>query len=505
MGQVSRIETAMGSIAEDTRWMDATGQAALVARGDVSAVELVDGAITRIEATNEPLNAIALEWFDTVDGAARAVPRGLPFGGVPTLLKDLSVHEAGRVLTNGNRVLRAAQPISSFDSELTLRFRRAGLVTLGRSTTSEMGSLPVTETAAYGVTRNPWSTIHTPGGSSGGAAASVASGMVPVAHASDGGGSIRIPASCCGLVGLKPSQGRISMAPDRPESILPVEFVVTRSVRDTAALLDAVAGPAIGDSVIAPAPLRPFADEVGADPGRLRIGLLDHRPGGAPIHTDCVAAVAETAARLEGLGHDVEPAWPSSLDSRSFDQQFFVLWATSRAVSLARLGSMIGRALTEDEVEGHNWAMAQFAKVLDAVAYAEALMAVSDFRRSTLSWWAGGYDLLLTPTLAQPPVRIGAMEPPADNPLQAMVYAGDFTGFTGQFNLTGQPAISVPGCWNEAGLPIGIQLVAAYGREDVLLQVASQMETAFPWNDLHPVEAMSPRQPGDIAPGHPAV
>src|SRR6187431_2931282 len=261
----------MGSRADDTRWMDATEQAALVRSGQVSPTELLEAAIERIESIDPHLNAVVIRWFDEARAtAAGPLPDG-PFRGVPFLLKDLWAAYAGQPLTNGNRALKDALAPSPADTTLVGRFRNAGLVTAGRTNSPEFGSLPTTEPEAWGPTRNPWNTDHSPGGSSGGAAAAVSSGMVPIAHASDGGGSIRIPASCCGLVGLKPSQGRITSGPARDESGLGVEHCVSRTVRDTAALLDATHGPGVGDTVIAPAPSRPYLAEVGAEPGRLRI------------------------------------------------------------------------------------------------------------------------------------------------------------------------------------------------------------------------------------------
>ncbi len=260
--------SAMGSLADDTRWMDATEQAELVAKGEFTPVELLDAAVERIERDDAAINAVVLRWFDRARevAASAELPDG-PFRGVPFLLKDLFASMAGTPLTNGNKALAAAPPVSAIDTTLVSRHRVAGFVIAGRTNSPELGSLPVTEPEAYGPTRNPWNLDHTPGGSSGGSAAAVAAGMVPIAHASDGGGSIRIPASCCGLVGLKVSQGRISMGPLRAESGLGVEHCVSRTVRDTARLLDATHGPGVGDTVSAPPPVRPYADEVGADPG----------------------------------------------------------------------------------------------------------------------------------------------------------------------------------------------------------------------------------------------
>ncbi|MFW2333808.1 amidase [Ilumatobacter sp.] len=477
----------MGTIAEDTRWMDATMQAELVAAGEVTPRELVDAAIERIERLDDPINAVVVRWFEHAQAVANGeLPDG-PFRGVPFLLKDLYAHYEGQVLTNGNVALRDAQPVSSDDTTLVSRFRAAGLVTLGRTNSPELGSVPVTEPVAYGPTRNPWDTDRTPGGSSGGAAAAVAAGMVPIAHASDGGGSIRIPASCCGLVGLKTSQGRITLGPHRTESGLSVELCVSRSVRDTARLLDAVHGPGVGDAVIAPAPARPYADEVDAEPGRLRIGLLDHHPRGGALHDDCVEGVRGAASLLESLGHDVDAGFPAPLADESFTPRFMSIWATMMLAGLDVYADAIGRPLTEEEVEPVNWAQAQFASGMSAIDYANSLAAVAEYRRATQQWWADGWDLLLTPTLAEPPVRVGELDPTPDDPVAGMRRAAEWVPFTPPFNTTGQPAINVPLHWNADGLPIGVQLVAAYGREDVLIQVASQLEAASPWAGRRPM------------------
>jgi len=475
----------MSSRAEQTRWLDATAQAELVSSGDASSVELVGAAIERIEALDGPLNAVVVRWFDDALARAAEIDAGSsqaatgPFAGVPTLLKDLWAHSVGHPMTNGNVALRDAMPISTHDSTLVARFRSAGLVSLGRTNSPELGSLPVTEPLSFGPTRNPWSTDHTPGGSSGGAAAAVAAGMVPIANASDGGGSIRIPASCCGLVGLKTSSGRITMGPERDESGPGVGFAVSRSMRDTASLLDAVHGPGVGDNVIAPAPSRPYIDEVGADPGALRVGLLDHHPHGLPVHAECVEAARLAGRLLEGLGHSVEPEHPAMLDDTEFSARFMAMWATNMAGGIATLGATIGRDLTADEVEPVNWAMGQFAQNLTATQYASALAAVSEFRRSVRAWWeVDGWDLLVTPTLSEPPTRIGEHDATPDDPMAGMKRAADFVGFTPPFNTSGQPAISVPLHVTPEGLPVGVQIVAGYGREDLLIQVASQLEAA---------------------------
>ncbi len=473
-GMTDTDSPALSGIAAQTRWLDATAQAALVADGEVTARELVEAAVERIEVLDGPLNAVVVKWYDDARSAADGVDEqraaGEPlaaFAGVPTLLKDLWAESAGHPQTNGNVALKDAMPVSDHDSNLVARFRDAGLITLGRTNSPELGSLPVTEPLSFGPTRNPWSTDHTPGGSSGGAAASVAAGMVPIANASDGGGSIRIPASCCGLIGLKTSQGRISLGPDRDESGLSVTFAVSRSMRDTARLLDLVAGPGVGDNVIAPTPIRRFADEVGADPGRLRIGLLARHPLGNRLDPECAAAATGAAKLLEGLGHHVEGAHPAVLEDAGFSARFMAIWATNMSLGIKRCGELAGHELTADEVEPVNWAMSEFAS---------ALAAINEYRRKLQGWWADGWDLLLSPTLSEPPVGIGEHDAAPDDPMAGMKRAADFVSFTPPFNTSGQPAISLPTHVTPDGRPVGVQLAAAYGREDVLIRVASQLE-----------------------------
>jgi amidase len=480
----------MTSFADDTRWLDATDQAGLVARGEVTPLELLDAAIERIEAIDPQLNAVVIRWFDHARELAADVPAG-PFRGVPFLLKDLWAHFAGQTLSNGSVALRAAAPLSAADTTLVARSRAAGLVIAGRTNSPEFGSLPTTEPVAWGPTRNPWDLTRSPGGSSGGSAAAVAAGLVPLAHASDGGGSIRIPASCCGLVGLKPSQGRITLGPQRDESNLGVELCVSRSVRDTAAYLDAVRGPGVGDTVIAPAPARPYVEEVGADPGRLRVGLLDHRPLGDDMHPECLAAVQGAAQLLSSLGHHVEHGFPAVLSDAAFARRFAAQWATNMGVAIARIEATLGRPLDPHEVEPVNQVQADYAKGVNAVDYALSLAATVEFRRAAQSWWtpadgSAGFDLLLTPTLGEVPPPIGTFANDPAHPIAPSLRAGQFVPFTAQWNATGQPAISLPLHWTPDGLPVGVQLVAAYGREDVLLRVAAQLEAAAPWAHRRP-------------------
>jgi len=386
--------------------------------------------------------------------------------------------------TDGNTALAANPPISTIDSKLVSRFKASGLVTLGRSTSPEMGSVPATETNAHGQTRNPWNTDISPGGSSGGAAAAVAAGYVPIAHASDGGGSIRIPASMCGLVGLKTSQGRISMQGHGIESGLGVDGVVTHTVRDTARALDAIHGPGVGDTIIAPAPERPYAQDLGRDVGSLRIGLLDTNPMG-PLHNECVASVQNTATVLEGLGHRVEHGHPDSLIDTTLTSRFMAMWTAGRRVGISNMGKALGRELTEADIEPHNWLMAEQANAMSAWEYADALTAVAAYRRNVQQWWDDGWDLLLSPTMSEPPFPVGELFK-SEDPTAGMLRAIELCPYTPPFNTTGQPAISLPLHWTGDGLPVGVQLVAAYGREDLLLSVAAQLEQAMPWSGKHP-------------------
>ena len=477
----------MSSIADDTRWLDATAQSELVASGKVSPLEMVNAAIERVERYDGALNALTYRWFEAARELASSstLPDG-PFRGVPYLLKDLYAAEAGKPLSNGSKAYKAADYVSSEDTTLISRYKAAGLISIGRSNSPEFGSIPVTEPEAWGPTRNPWDLSRTPGGSSGGSASAVAAGIVPIAHASDGGGSIRIPAACCGLVGLKVSQGRISMGPYRDESNLGVEHCVSRTVRDSARLLDATHGPGIGDVIIAPTPRRPFIEEVGADPGQLRIGFLDFNPRGGDVHADCVDGVHKTAKLLESLGHHVEPGFPDIFSDNEIGRAFSMLWSTNMGTAIRRFSQALGREMIPNDIEAMNWAQAEFAKGVNGVDFSLAQASSIQFRRAIQSWWTQGWDLLLTPTLSSPPLPVGSMPNNPERPMTPLMTAGSWVAFTSQFNISGQPAISLPLHRTAEGLPVGMQLAAAYGREDVLIRVASQLEQAAPWAHLTP-------------------
>src|SRR3954452_20287310 len=469
--------------------MDAMEQARMVRDGEVSPAELVDEAIARIEERNPQLNAVIHERFERArEEAAGELPDG-PFRGVPMLLKDLHAYQAGEPLHEGTAFLKALDWRPAYDSELVKRYRAAGFVFVGRTNTPEFGILPTTEPAAHGPTHNPWDLERSPGGSSGGAAAAVASGMVCAAHASDGGGSIRIPAAHCGLVGLKPSRARVTSAPDFGDIMggLTTELAVTRSVRDSAAMLDAIHGPAPGDPYAVPVPLRPFLDDVGADAGRLRIGVLTRPPGGQfEAHPACVAAAHEAARLLGELGHDVEDSAPDGLDDPDYIPQFLVRWTSGALWNLKYWTAHTGQEIGPDDVEPLTWALAEQGKNFTGADFLRSVEYGQKVARRVGQWWGDGHDLLLTPTTGEPPPLLGEHDPAPDNPLMGIVRATPFAVFTAGFNATAQPAISLPLGQTEDGLPVGVQLVAAFGREDLLLRVAAQLEEAAPWADRTP-------------------
>jgi amidase len=468
--------------------MDATAQAELVATGQVKPLELVDLAIDAIERLNPKLNAVITPLFDKArQTASGPLPDG-PFRGVPMLLKDLACHSAGDPMYEGMKFLRQAGWIEREDTYLAAGFRAAGFIFLGKTNSPELGILPTTEPLAFGPTRNPWDPSRSTGGSSGGSAAAVAARMVPLAHANDGGGSIRIPASECGLVGLKPSRGRTSLGPDYGDVMggLVAEGVVTRSVRDCAAVLDAVAGPRPGDPYVAPEPAGPYRNEVGSDPGRLRIGLMTTVPGGGEtVHPDAVAAAEAGAKLLESLGHDVEVSHPVAMDDDAYTGNFITMWSAGNAWSLDYWARKVGREPTSDDVEPLTWALVEMGRSITAPQWLAAREWLQANSRRMASWW-GDHDLLLTPTIAEPPPALGSFDSPPDNPLAGLFRAAALVPFTPPFNVTGQPAISLPLHWNGEGLPIGVQLVAGYGREDRLIRLAAQLEEAQPWADRCP-------------------
>jgi amidase len=479
---------------DDLSLLDLVAQAELVRRGEVQPLELVDAAIGRIEKLDPQIGAVVSPQFERARAAARAadLPGG-PLRGVPFLLKDLGAYLDGDPVYCGMRALKQADWRERGESHFAGRLRRAGLISLGRTNTPELGLLPTTEPEAFGPSRNPWQIMHSSGGSSGGSSAAVASGMVAAAHASDGGGSIRIPAAHAGLVGLKPTRGRCSFGPGLGERWggFSCEGFVTRSVRDTAVLLDIVQGHEPGDPYSAAAPRRPYAGEPGVDPGRLRIGLMRRGPRGSEVHADCRDAVEGAARLLESLGHRLEESHPAALDDADAMRGFLTVVGCSIARALDAWGAKLGRPLGEGDVEALTWAVARAGRAVSGPEYIAAVEGNHAHGRRLAGWWSEqAFDLLLTPTCAAPPPLLGHFAADARNPLQGYLRAAPYGAFTAQFNVSGQPAVSLPLHWNAAGLPIGVQLVSAWGREDLLLRVAAQLEEAEPWADrLPPVHA----------------
>jgi amidase len=470
---------------DETRWMDATAQAELVARGQASPAELVDAAIERIEKFDPAVNAVIHPRFEKARAEARGeLPDG-PFRGVPIVIKDLGAASAGDPCHWGTRFLRRAGYLAARDSAEVARLRRAGFVIVGRTSAPEFGLTITTEPKATGPTRNPWNLERSTGGSSGGSAAAVAAGMVPVGQASDGGGSIRIPASNCGLVGLKPTRARVSMGPDAGEGWAgaSIHGAVTHSVRDAAAVLDCMAGEEPGDPYPAPPLVRPLIEEVGAAPGRLRIGVLDGPPRAVAPDPQVRAGVRATADLLADLGHDVVDAHPSALGDPDFGSRYGTITSSSVAAELARWERVLGEPIDPDLLEEPTRYAMEYGRTLTAAAYVEAVQWMHGYTRRLRSWWElDGFDLLLCPVLNGPPTPIGWY----DDPATAFDRIAELLHYTAEFNISGQPGISLPLHMSSDGLPIGMQLVGGYGREDVLIRVAAQLELARPWSGRRP-------------------
>jgi amidase len=482
-------------LADELAKLDATAQAELVRAGDLSPVELVEAAIDRCERLNPILNAVIHPALERAREAAasRDLPDGR-FRGVPFLMKDIGGEEAGQPLHAGLAVAKRAGYHAKENSYFTTKLMDAGLVSLGRTNTPELALLPTSESDAYGATRNPWNTEFSSGGSSGGASAAVAAGIVPAAHASDGGGSIRGPASMCSLVGLKPTRGRCSFGPGMGErwSGFSCEFVVSRTVRDSAALLDVLAGCMPGDPYSAPPPQASFASAVAARPRTLRVGVMRRAPRDIPVHPDMVEAVDRCAGRLQELGHHVEEAHPETLDDATLVIQYVTIVAANVARALDAWSEKLGLAIGPDDVEPLTWELATRGREQSAPQLLAALENVHRLGRELARWWEGGFDLLLSPTQAAPPVRIGTLGSTREEPLAGFLRSGPYGVYTLPFNLSGQPAISLPGGFTRGddewpkGLPLGVQLVAPYGDERTLLSVAKELEEVAPWADHRP-------------------
>jgi amidase len=466
---------------------DGLGLAELVAKGDVTPSELVEEAIQRIERHNGSINAVVYKMYDQARARAAAMSSGNgngALGGVPFLLKDILGDYQGVPTSQGSRYM-AGMPAAS-DSTLVARFKAAGLVPLGKTNVPEYGLLPTTESAMYGPACNPWNTKHSTGGSSGGSAAAVAAGLVPIAHANDGGGSIRIPASCCGLVGIKPTRGRNPLGPSIGDimSGLVAEGVVTRSVRDSAAVLDATHGSEPGDPYSAPPVVRPFLEEVATPPGKLRIAFTTSANEGRDLHPECARAVRETAKLCEELGHYVEEAIPP-IDTAMMEDAFMTVWAAGLSMMIDAFSTIHGRAPGEDQLEGLTWGLYEQGKSISASQYLMAVAMIQILARQ-VGTFLTEYDCFLSPTLSSPPIRNGVVDIQERDPEKAFELLIDYVPYTPLQNATGQPAISLPLHWTKDGLPVGLMFAGRFGDEALLFRLAGQLEKARPWIDRKP-------------------
>ncbi|UCC53601.1 MAG: amidase [Anaerolineaceae bacterium] len=478
---------------------DAIGLAELIRDGEISPVELLENTIRRIEAANPRLNAVIYKMYDQAYEQAeqwgarliRGEETGAVFGGVPFLLKDLLAEYRGAPFCEGSRAIEGY--VSKVDSELVIRQKAGGLVIVGKTNTPEFGGLPLTDSTLHGPSLNPWDTNLTPGGSSGGSAVAVAAGIVPMAHGNDGGGSIRIPASCCGLFGLKPTRGRNPLGPlfgDLAGGLVS-EHALTRTVRDSAALLDVTSGAGTGDPYYAPSRERPFWEEVQMDAGELKIGFLTSIPEGwsekSQIHPDCVNAVHDAAWLCEGLGHIVEEIAPDQLSDPKILQNYNLIWSCLIGHIVAYWERELGRKIEQDELEPINWEDYQDSLHITGADYLVALEEIQRFSRKVAHWHrAGGYDLLLNPTMRIPPSKYGTFESTREEPMMLLDVARSFSVMTHIQNLTGQPAMSVPLFWNEEQVPIGVQFAGRFGDEATLFRLAAQLERARPWVNRRP-------------------
>lgn len=463
--------------------LDALALAKLVKDGDVQPIELLEAAVARAEEINPQINAVVTPIYDLAREAARSSLPDSALAGVPFLIKESTAYKGVRY-SSGCRIL--ANYNAEVDSEMVRRYKQAGLLTFGKTNMSEFGLLPTTESLLFGPCRNPWDLDRTPGGSSGGSAAAVAAGIVPAAHGADGGGSIRIPAACCGLFGLKPTRARTPKGPGVGDSIsgLVIDHVISRSVRDSAALLDVTAGAAIGDPYWAPPQKRPFLQEVSTPPGKLRIGISTQPFGDTAVHPDCVAAVADVAKLCADLGHHVEEV-TLPVDGQQLTEAFIVMWAAGCAWGVQTIAQQSGFPPMPQMYEPVTWGLYQLAQQHNSGDYLLAVQTIQQITRQVAHFFQK-IDLLLTPTLADPPLPLGSFDSTEDNPMAGFDRAAVFAAFTPLANATGQPAMSVPLVWNDDNLPIGVQFIGRFGDEAALFQLAGQLEEARPWLEKRP-------------------
>jgi amidase len=468
----------------DLMFRPASELAGMVRAGELSARELVETSLERIEELNPQLNAFVEVDAERALATAEEIGPGdqRPFAGVPIAIKN-NRPVKGLRLTYGCSLM--SEYVADYDHNITRRLREAGFVIVGTTTLPEYGILPTSEARLFGPTRNPWDLDRTPGGSSGGAAAAVAAGIVPVAHGNDGGGSIRIPAACCGLVGLKPSRGRISAAPELGDSSLGIDGVLTHTVADTAAILDVLEGYELGDATWAPPPSEPFTVAAQADPGKLRIAASTQPPvPDTVVDPLCAQAVSDAAEVLRALGHEVEevePPWQAD----GLRGLFGVVFSNHIALSIAYSANVAGREPTADDMEPMSWAIFSMIRKLGAVEGMAAAAQLQAFARRLISFLAP-YDALLTPALAERPLPLGTLDTAAPEPMSTFTRSGLFTPFTPVFNASGQPGISLPMFEGEDGLPLGVQIVGRPAGEAALLALATQLEAAQPWAGRRP-------------------
>jgi amidase len=465
---------------------DALGLAELVRSKSVTPRELVECALRANALVNSKVNAIigiVPDWELQLNQCYSDAP----FLGVPFLIKDLGLQAKGVPCDFGSRLFRGAY-IAPQDTELMSRFRKAGVVTWGRTNTPEFGFANTTEPVLYGPTRNPWDTTRSAGGSSGGSAAAVAAGIVPIAHGNDGGGSIRIPAAACGLVGLKPTRGRTPVGPLAGEPVhgMAIDHIIARSVRDSAAMLDAVEGPALGDRFVISGPHRPFLEEVSTAPRRLRIALSTDGRRYGNAEPECVEAVRDAGRLCVSLGHDVEEAQPD-FDDDAFHTTNAIYWCSSLAGGVTRFAQFLGRRPSPDNLEATVWTCFQYGLTLKAIDLELADFHANGICRSVGSFF-GRFDVLVTPTLRASPLKLGTLnaDDPNFGPLEWLQANFAVSPFTALYNMTGQPAISLPLAESRDGLPIGVQFAASYGDEATLFNLAGQLEVASPWTRRKP-------------------
>jgi len=463
---------------------DGLGLAALIKRKDVTPAELLETAFALADKHNGSLNAIVRRFDEKARTFAKAAAPDSPFAGVPFLLKDILGDLEGEVTAQGSRAFLGIP--APCDGELVRRFKAAGLVPFGKTNAPELGLLPTTEPVAYGPARNPWNLGRTTGGSSGGSAAAVAAGIVPLAHANDGGGSIRIPASACGLVGLKPTRGRNPLGPMLGDVMggLVHEHVVTRSVRDSAAVLDATGYPDIGDPYIAPAKERSYMEEITRAPGRLRIAFSTSSSLGQPTAPECIAAVDATAKLLTGLGHEVVEGRPTPNPEALF-MGFMAVWASGAVQVIDMVAQVTGQPPDERLYEPLTWGIYRFGKTIDGGAYLNAVAGLQQAARGIAAFFQD-IDVLMTPTLGSAPIPLGLIDTSIADPIKGFEPVTAFASMTAEYNVTGQPAITLPLHWTGDGLPVGVQFAGRYGDEATLFRLAAQLEAAQPWASRRP-------------------